>query len=123
MAPRKTSLEKVASAQDLKVLDPAREAVTLSPKCLRGDHWFISHDGQFYPCCMMAAVKRHLEPTVFFREREAFDVARHGLGAMLASAPFGEFIDTLNDPARTYAVCREKCGTVGHTNRAVVLDP
>jgi MoaA/NifB/PqqE/SkfB family radical SAM enzyme len=123
MAPRKTSLEKVASAQDLKVLDPAREAVTLSPKCLGGDHWFISHDGQFYPCCMMAAVKRHLEPTVFFREREAFDVARHGLGAMLASAPFGEFIDTLNDPARTYAVCREKCGTVGHTNRAVVLDP
>jgi hypothetical protein len=60
--------------------------------------------------------------TVFFRKREAF-VTRHGLAAMLASAPFGESIDTLNDPARTYAVCRERCGTVGHTNRAVVLDP
>jgi hypothetical protein len=51
------------------------------------------------------------------------DGSRHGLAAMLASAPFGEFIDTLNDPARTYALCRDKCGIVGHTNRTVVLDP
>jgi sulfatase maturation enzyme AslB (radical SAM superfamily) len=123
MAPRKASLEKLASPGDLKVLDRERQETTLSPKCLRGDHWFISHEGQFYPCCMMAAVQRHLEPTVFFRERETFDIARHSLADMLASASFGEFIDTLNDPARTYAVCREKCATVGTTNRTVVLKP
>jgi hypothetical protein len=47
--------------------------------------------------------------------------------ASAAGIPALDFIgdrsDTLNDPARIYAVCRKKCGTVGHTNRAAVLDP
>lgn len=123
MTPRKTSLEKIVPAADLEVLDRSREEMRLAPKCIRGDHWFISHEGQFYPCCMMAAVKRHLDPTVFSREREAFDLRRHSLATMLASAPFAEFVATLNDPSRTYTVCREKCASVGHTNRTVVLDP
>jgi hypothetical protein len=72
---------------------------------------------------MLAAAKRHLEPTVSSASGRLSTFTRHGLAAMLASAPFGAFIDTLNDPARTYAVCREKCGTVGHTNPTVVLDP
>ena len=36
---------------------------------------------------------------------------------------FAEFIATLNDPGSTYTVCKEKCASVGNTNRTIVLDP
>ena len=122
MAPRKGALSGIASTDDLKVLEKPTK-VALSPKCLKGDHWFISHEGQFYPCCMMAAVRKHLEPTVFFRERDVFNITERSLPEMLASEQFAEFIATLNDPGSTYTVCKEKCASVGNTNRTIVLDP
>ena len=50
------------------------------------------------PGCATAAIRRHLEPTVFFREQEAFDITRQGLAAVLACAPFGDFIEPRNEP-------------------------
>ena len=122
MAPKRATLEKIARGADLRPLDGIEATPELRPKCLNGDHWFISHEGRFFPCCMMAAIRHHMEPTVFHRRRERFDITRHGLGEMLASEAFAEFVDTLNDPAKTYQVCREKCASTGTTNRTIKLD-
>jgi hypothetical protein len=123
MAPKKATLQKIArEGDDLRPLEKIEAAPELKPKCLNGDHWFISHEGRFFPCCMMAAVKHHMEPTVFHRRREQFDVRRHGLAEMLGSEAFAEFVATLNEPSKTYQVCREKCASAGTTNRTIRLD-
>lgn len=76
----------------------------ISPRCLDGTEHYVSAQGYYMPCCFIGDWNFYYK-TIFYKQRDQFDIKTHRLSQILESDIVKDFyknIHTTNTPACTF---------------------